>query len=55
MGITVTCRACMRDAGIRNKYIRRAQADGVESLYLLKEKSERTLRILNKVIESFQK
>ncbi len=53
MGITVTCRNCMRDARIRSKYVRRAAEEGIESLYQLKEKSERTLRILNEVISEF--
>lgn len=49
-GVSVTCRGCMRDNRLRSKYREMIEADGIESLHKLREKSERTLRILNEVI-----
>lgn len=54
VGVTAACRDCMRDDRIRMKYVRMAEEGGIESLLALKEKSERTLSILNRVIDQLR-
>jgi hypothetical protein len=54
IGVTSACRECMMDKNNYSKYKAKADKEGIESLYEMREKQTRTLRILNQVIDDLE-
>ena len=54
IGVTSACRECMNKVNNEAKYKQLAEREGIQSLYDLREKQERNLRIIGRVIAAVE-
>ena len=54
IGVTAACRECMKDENSYSKYKNLAKKEGIQSLYDLRSKHERTLKTLKRVITELE-
>lgn len=54
IGVTTACRECMKDENSYSKYKNQAKKEGIQSLYDLRSKHERTLKNLDRVITELE-